>query len=349
MKTVTVRASRTYDVCIGPGLLDEAGERIRRAAPCERVMLVSDDTVNALWGDRAEKSLTDAGLRVDRFIFPHGEQSKTLDTYARLLGALCALEFTSSDVIAALGGGVTGDLAGFAAATYRRGVRCIQLPTTLLAAVDSSVGGKTAVDLPGGKNLCGAFHQPSLVLCDTKTLDTLPEEFFSDGCAEVIKYGVIADANLFERLNVPFRDGPEDVIARCVEIKRDVVARDEFDRGDRALLNFGHTFGHAVEHCSGYALSHGRAVAVGMAMITRAAVRRGLCSPDVENRLLALLEQVGLPVRTEIESISLLRAMLEDKKRRGDTIRLIVPREIGRAEIVSVKVAELPAWLEDGR
>ncbi|MDD6503238.1 MAG: 3-dehydroquinate synthase, partial [Oscillospiraceae bacterium] len=242
-------------------------------------------------------------------------------------------------------GGVTGDVSGFAAATYQRGISYIQIPTTLLAAVDSSVGGKTAIDLPAGKNLAGAFYQPGLVLCDYDTLNTLPEEVFTDGCAEVIKYGVIWDADFFEQLKSPIRPQIESVIARCVEIKRDVVQQDEFDTGIRGLLNFGHTIGHAVEKCSAYAVSHGSAVAIGMALMTKAAYLAGRCDEDCVDSVYAMLRQYGLPTRTEFAPDDLLAAMLSDKKRSGSKISLIVPERIGKCDIVKLPVEEMKAFL----
>ena len=286
MTTVPVKASREYEVRIGSGLLRGAGEVVRQVCGGEAVMLVCGDIVNGLYADGVQGSLEAAGFRVCRFVYPHGERSKTAQTYFSLLNALAENGLTRSDCIVALGGGVTGDLAGFAAATYQRGVHYVQIPTTLLAAVDSSVGGKTAIDLPAGKNLAGAFYQPSLVLCDYDTLNTLPEDVFTDGCAEVIKYGVIWSEGLFERLKAPIRPQLEMVIARCVEIKRDVVQQDEFDTGVRGLLNFGHTIGHAVEKCSDFAVSHGRAVAIGMALITKAAYLAGICEKPVWTRCL---------------------------------------------------------------
>jgi 3-dehydroquinate synthase len=203
MKTVTVSASKSYDILIGDGILSQAGEKIAAVCGGDSTLLAVDDTVNALYGDAAEQSLQKAGYKARRFVFPNGEQSKNLETYASLLTALAQANMSRSDVLVALGGGVTGDLAGFAAATYLRGIKLVQIPTTLLAMVDSSVGGKTAVDLPSGKNQVGAFYQPDIVICDYSTLKTLPEDFFLDGCAEVIKHGIILSAELFDLLKNP--------------------------------------------------------------------------------------------------------------------------------------------------
>ncbi len=349
MSIVTVRASRTYDIHIGRGLLETLGAQARKLGSAEKVCLVSETTVWPLYGPAAESSLKSAGFQVVSFVFPAGEQSKSGDTFLRLLDFLAQSRLTRSDLIVALGGGVVGDLAGFAAACFLRGIAFIQVPTTLLAAVDSSVGGKTAIDLPAGKNLAGAFCQPSLVLCDTAVLETLPLEVFRDGCAEVIKYGVLYDPALFAHLEERGLDfDREAVIRRCVELKRDVVMADERDTGARRKLNLGHTVGHGVEANSRFTLSHGKSVAIGMAIISRAAVKKGLCGPDTCRRIEALLTQFGLPTRTDDDAQTLYDYTLSDKKRTGNTIHLIVPRAIGDCAIVPVPVEELGSWIEAG-
>ena len=249
MRAVSISASHPYEVRIGSGLLSDLGAQLRGlfAAP-RSVMVVSDDTVSALYGPAAERSLRDAGFCPERFVFPHGERSKTLSTYAALQQALLTAGFTRSDLIVALGGGVAGDLAGFAAATYQRGIPYVQVPTTLLSAVDSSVGGKTAVNLPGGKNQVGAFHQPALVLCDPDLLHSLPPQEYQNGCGELVKYAMLSGDPLYSALlSEPVSRLPEQVISACVEIKRALVQSDEWDTGCRRLLNFGHTVGHAIE------------------------------------------------------------------------------------------------------
>ena len=258
MKTVTIHASRSYNIHIGSGLLAHLGSYARQLGKAQKVCIVSDSNVWPLYGSIASDSLEKARFEVMSFVFPAGEASKNGVTFLELLNVLAENRLTRSDLIVALGGGVVGDLAGFAAATYLRGIRYIQVPTTLLAAVDSSVGGKTAIDLPAGKNLAGTFYQPSLVLCDTDTLTTLPPEIFRDGCAEVIKYGVLYDPEMFAHLEAEgLSFHREDVIARCVELKRDVVMEDEFDTGARMKLNLGHTIGHGVEAKSHFGISHG--------------------------------------------------------------------------------------------
>jgi len=264
MKSICVKASNEYQVMIGRGLLPMLGEQIASVCKPQTVAIISDSTVWPLYGETAAKSIENAGFTVISFVFPAGEASKNGETYLQALNFLAEAKVTRTDCIVALGGGVVGDLAGFTAATYLRGVSYIQVPTTLLAAVDSSVGGKTAIDLPAGKNLCGAFYQPRLVLCDTDTLSTLPQDIFRDGCAEVIKYGILYDPVLFGHLEkTGLNFDREAVITRCVELKRDVVAEDEFDTGARMKLNLGHTIGHGVEARSNFSLSHGKSVSIG--------------------------------------------------------------------------------------
>ena len=277
------------------------------------------------------------------YVFPAGEESKNGTNFLRLLNFLAESKLTRSDMIVALGGGVVGDLAGFAAASFLRGIRFIQVPTTLLAAVDSSVGGKTAIDLPAGKNLAGAFCQPSLVLCDTDTLNSLPLDIFRDGCAEVIKYGVLYDPELFAHLEEKGLDfDREAVITRCVELKRDVVMEDEFNTGARMKLNLGHTIGHGVEARSHFGLSHGKSVAIGMAIVSRASG----CADT--SRILNILEKFGLPTATEYSVDDIYTYTLSDKKRSGGTVKLIVPQRIGDCAIVPTPVENLKSFIEAG-
>ena len=349
MKTVTVSASRRYDILIERGLLRRAGELVRGVTNAGTVMLVSDDSVWPLYGETVQKSLVDAGFSVCRFAFPHGESSKCAKTYLALLDALCENRLTRADAVVALGGGVAGDLTGFAASTYLRGIGFIQIPTTLLAMVDSSVGGKTAIDLPAGKNLAGTFYQPWLVLCDPDCLASLPDEIFRDGCAEVIKYAVLGNAPFFDELkNTPPHAQLEHIIETCVRMKRDIVAQDEFDRGQRQLLNLGHTFGHGIEACSGFSVSHGSAVAIGMAMIVRVAAQFGICEAETRDAVLTLLRQYGLPVDCTYAAEQMLGTILHDKKASGGSINLIVPTAVGRCEIRKTPAGDIPDWLRAG-
>ena len=343
------------------GLLDHAGEEIRAVTKAEAAALVAGKNVFPLYGERVRRSLEAAGLQVIPYVIEAGEGAKSLENYGSLLRFLSENRLSRSDVLVALGGGVTGDLTGFAAATYQRGIDYIQVPTTLLAMVDSSVGGKTAIDLPAGKNLAGAFCQPSLVLCDPLTLKTLPDDVFRDGCAEVIKYGVLYDRDFFLKLKAlaeTDRTGQslkqklakdlEEIIETCVSLKRDVVEQDEFDRGERKKLNLGHTFGHAIEHCSHYGQSHGSAVAAGMAIMARAAVRKGYMDEADARLLEETLQLYGLPVTTAYPAQQLAEAAMSDKKASQYAIDLVVPRNIGECELVRIETKDLQDWIEAG-
>ena len=342
MNIVSVKASRNYEVRIGGGLLATLGEKIPKTV--KKVCIVSESNVWPLHGQAATQSVTDAGFEVISFVFPAGEASKCGTTFLELVNFLAENCMTRTDLLLALGGGVVGDLTGFAAATFLRGIPFIQVPTTLLAAVDSSVGGKTAIDLPAGKNLCGAFYQPMLVLCDTDLLLTLPEDIFRDGCAEVIKYGILYDPALFAHLKEHGLDfDREAVITRCVELKRDVVAEDEFDTGARMKLNLGHTIGHGVEALSHFSLSHGKSVAIGMAIVARAA-----CDAPLRDEILDILNRFGLPTATTCSAEDIYTCTLSDKKRAGGTVNLIIPQSIGDCAIVPTPVAEVKAFIERG-
>ena len=349
MKTITVSASKAYCVHIGPGLLTGLGKEAAALIKPGKAAILSDSNVWPLYGKIATESLENAGFETVSYVFPAGESSKSGETYLSVLNFLAKNHITRSDCIIALGGGVVGDMAGFVAATFLRGIAYIQVPTTLLAAVDSSVGGKTAIDLPAGKNLAGAFYQPKLVLCDTHTLNTLPEDIFRDGCAEVIKYGVLYDPELFAHLEQQgLSFDREYVIARCVELKRDVVMEDEFDTGNRMRLNLGHTFGHGIEAMSNFTLSHGKAVAIGMAIISRTAAAFGICTADTKDSILALLRQFSLPVDTNCSAADIYRCALSDKKRSGGTVNLIIPERIGFCRIAPTPTQQLQTFLEAG-
>lgn len=349
LKRIHIEASHAYDILIGRGLLSRLGAIMAESVGVCTAAVIADDTVFSLYGEQTERALCAAGFRVLHFVFPHGEASKTLATYGRVLNALCEGGLTRSDVIVALGGGVVGDLAGFAAATYQRGIRFVQIPTTLLAMVDSSVGGKTAIDLDAGKNQAGCFHQPSLVVCDPELLATLPEEQYRCGCAEVIKYGVLGNAAFFEQLRqTPISEQLEHVIEVCITMKRDYVMADEFDFGDRRMLNLGHSVAHAIEACSDFNILHGQAVAIGMAVVVRAAVAKGICTEQTQRRLLAMLERYGLPYKTDLPLDALYRAARSDKKRSGATMQLIVPEEIGHCRIESIPTEKIRDWMLAG-
>jgi len=346
---ISVKASRCYDVAIGSDLLKNAGSMIAEVIrPC-KAAIVSDDNVFPLYGAKVEASLRAAGFETVSYVFPHGEASKCLATYGNVLNFLCNNKLTRSDIIVALGGGVVGDLAGFAAATYLRGIQFVQVPTTLLSMVDSSVGGKTAIDLDAGKNQAGCFYQPSLVICDIDTLSTLPEEEYRCGCAEVIKYGVLGNEKFFcELYDTPACEQLEHVITTCVGMKRDVVENDEFDRGERAKLNLGHTVGHAIEAESRFSMLHGTAVAAGMGIVTRAAATKGYCSQETADRVDAILKKYNLPCDTEYTLEQLSGHVLNDKKMSGKSLSLIVPEKIGACRVEKIPVSEFGSWLTAG-
>ncbi|MBE6768974.1 MAG: 3-dehydroquinate synthase [Ruminococcaceae bacterium] len=345
---IPVHTASPYTVTVGQDIVSESGEWLRDLhAPCT-VQLVTDDTVNTLYADTVEHSLTAAGFTVHRFVFPHGESSKTTATLVTLLERMAEQEITRQDVVAALGGGVVSDLAGFAAAVYLRGIPHVTFPTTLLSAVDAAVGGKTGVDLAAGKNLAGAFKQPLGVLCDTATFATLPPREIRNGMAETVKTAMLCDTDLFASL-----ENAEDLdltaaVARCIRYKAYVVEQDERDQGLRQLLNLGHTVGHAIEQCSDYTLAHGEAVAIGMAVIARAAARRGLCTDDTAARLICTLEAHGLPTGNPYTAEELRAVAMRDKKRRGDRLTLIVPLTVGECVLHDIPTAELAAWITEG-
>jgi 3-dehydroquinate synthase len=349
--------ARSYPIAIGDGLLAEA-TRLAAAIRGRHALIVTNDVVAPLYLERIEKTIRAGNekVQVSTLILPDGEAHKTLASAARVFDALAEMKANRDATIVALGGGVIGDLAGFAAACWMRGIAFVQLPTTLLAMVDSSVGGKTAVDLPQGKNLVGAFHQPRAVIADTGTLATLPVRELRAGFAEVIKYGALGDADFFARLehdvDALLSRAPEPLaatIAHCCAQKAGIVARDETEQGERALLNLGHTFGHAIETAMGYGgLLHGEAVGVGMVLAARLSANLGRAPAADTQRLVALLERFGLPteVPSGLDADRLIDLMQLDKKNLSGNLRLILWRGIGKADIVpDVDVAAIRAVL----
>ncbi len=347
--TVTVSTAHgSYDVVIGRKL--DIGERLKeliekRAASSAlpKVLLVMDDTVDDLYGEKTIESLTRAGFDVTLAIFEHGEEYKNMQTFEWILERAAEKSFTRTDIFAALGGGVVGDITGFASAVYLRGVDFIQIPTTVLAAVDSSVGGKTAIDLYGGKNLAGAFHQPIGVFLDLDTFNTLPAATKAEGMAEAIKYGMIRDESLLAEFE---KDDPDmaEICRRCIQIKADVVHIDEFDTGLRKILNFGHTPAHSIEKLSKYKVPHGNAVAIGMVIMTKLSQKLGLLPANEAaacERLLAILKRYNLPTSTEFSPAELAQAATVDKKRAGDLIDLVLLGSVGEAITKKYPVSEL--------
>jgi len=341
---VNVNASKNYDILIGRDLLKDTGELISPFMKTKTAVIVTDDRVASLYIEKVVASLNKSGIEAISFIFPNGEKSKNGETYLKLLNFMADNHICRKDIIIALGGGVVGDMTGFAAATYLRGVPFIQIPTTLLACVDSSVGGKTAIDLDRGKNLAGAFYQPSLVICDCDTLKTLDDENYKSGMAEVIKYAIIKDSDFYSYLLSKEQD-IEYIISVCTRLKSIIVNEDEFDTGLRQILNFGHTFGHAIEADSNFSLIHGFAVAIGMCLMAETAKNSGICSEETAEKIVAIIKKYGLPTEYDISKKKIATLMLSDKKVMGKTINMIVPKEIGECEILPVETEKLLDFL----
>lgn len=346
MTRLTVKAARPYDILVGRDLLGTSGALSREVNGGKRALIVTDSNIAPLYAKEAAASFDAAGYQTGIYVFPAGEQSKRLDTIAAIYSRLAAAGFTRGDLLVALGGGVTGDMTGFAAATWLRGIDFVQIPTSLLAQVDSSVGGKTGVDIPEGKNLVGAFWQPKRVIADIGTLSTLPPTFFADGLGEVVKYACIRDEKLFQLLesgDALNHTNLEDTIVRCIDIKHGVVERDEHEAGERKLLNFGHTLGHALERQYRYSgITHGFAVAVGMVNITEASESHGLTAPGTADRIKALLTKLHLPASDPVPLDTYLSGVAMDKKRAAGHIDLVLLRTIGDAFVYPVPMQELP-------
>lgn len=346
MKKLFVNAGSGYEILIEKGILSSCSEHIKNISRAKKVCIVSDTNVFPLYGATVKAQLEIAGFEVITYVFPAGESSKKPSTVMGIVEFLAENGLTRSDLVIALGGGVCGDMAGFAAAIYLRGIDYVQLPTSLLAQVDSSVGGKTAVDLPQGKNLCGAFHQPRLVIIDPLTLETLPPHFFSDGMAEAIKMGCIKSKSLFEKIeNENAKDIIEDIVFECVSLKAGVVERDEKEKGERALLNFGHTAGHAIERLHNFeTISHGEAVGIGMVIICTAGENNGLTADGCAKRIAAVLKKYKLPTEDENSLKSIVKAMNSDKKRTGSSTKFILIKDIGEGFIYPVNNADTESF-----
>ena len=345
MRQITVKASTKYEVYVGEGLLAETGSIVSREAGGSKALLITDTNVGPIYGQTVTDSLRASGYEVYVYVLEAGEQSKNLEIFSDIMRTMAERRLTRDDVVVALGGGVVGDMAGFSASAYMRGIKYVQVPTTILAAVDSSVGGKTGVDLPEGKNLVGAFYQPKAVICDTNTFATLPDRDESNGFAEVIKYAMIADAELIDDLD----DDISSIIMRCVKIKASVVEEDEFEAGTRKILNFGHTIGHALEKASGYSMYHGEAVAIGMAAMCNAAIKDGVCSHMTREKLVDALHKFNLPTEFNYDTDEIARNILSDKKAGNDGIDVIMPLNLGRCTIKHISFDELNELLEKAK
>lgn len=347
MKRIRVKTSREYSVIVGSGAVGALRDELSAVTSASRILVVTDDNVAPLHLDALVSLLH--GYDVHTLTLPNGEEHKTIDSVLSILSYLKEHAFDRDDAVIALGGGVVGDISAFSASIYMRGIDFINIPTTLLSQVDSSVGGKTGVDFGGAKNIVGSFYQPRLVICDTDYLKTLRGDVFADGCAEVIKYAFIGDGELLPVIEDGIEKNIDEIVYRCVNDKKLVVSRDEFDRGDRALLNFGHTIGHAVESLSGYTVSHGRGVAIGMSIITLAAERVGLCSAGIYDRLTKTLIANNLPTSTDTDTSALVDAIRNDKKKSGDRITAIIPTELCRCVTRKFSFDELHDLIEEAR
>ena len=331
-RTIHIDASAPYDVTVGNGILADIGNAVKDCLGCSRVALFTDDTVDRLYSGTVTESLQRAGIDCCSFVFTHGETEKDIATVTDFIRFMAGKGITRSDAVLALGGGVAGDMAGLSAALYMRGIRFVQIPTTLLAMVDSSVGGKTAVNIPEGKNLIGAFHQPAMVWCDTDTLKTLPRDILRDGYAEVIKYGVLFDNLFFRELSL--NSNIIDIVTKSVTFKQNVVEADEKDHGQRALLNFGHTIGHALEKLSGYSITHGEAVAAGMIRAALMGAAYGLadCSREIASKVREFGFRTGYPYSAS----DIFNAAMTDKKSNGKGITMIFPVTIGKCGLYDI-------------
>lgn len=343
--------SDSYSIVIERGLLDKVGEKIRPLTKAEKIAVITDDNVEELYGQRIQESLEKAGFACRIIAIPYGEESKNLRVLGDVYNALSEIGISRSDAIVTLSGGVPGDLGGFAAATYMRGIDFFQVPTTILAQIDSSVGGKVAVDLPAGKNLAGAFYQPKGVFIDPDLLKTLPIRYVHDGLAEAVKYGAIGDIELFEifenlKSEEELDRHMEEIILRSVLQKVRVVEQDEFDNGLRQTLNFGHTIGHAIERYFHYStFTHGEAVAIGMSLITEETERKGITEKGTASRLISVLQKLNLPTSIGLPGEEIIPRIMQDKKRRGDSITLVVLKQLGKCELLKVKVSELDQYI----
>ena len=352
MMTVNVRASKEYKVEIGDGIISKLGEMTKAVCPkAIKALIVSETNVAALYLDVVKAQLEGAGLEVVTYVFEAGEKSKNINEIAGMWDKMAEAGFTRTDLVVGLGGGVTTDMAGFAASTFLRGIDVIQVPTSLLAMVDASVGGKTGIDIPMGKNQVGAFWQPSLVLEDTSFLKTLPDDVFTEGMGEVTKYAFIMDEklmDLLEKQNGNIRDDAavlENVIGMCVADKAEVINEDENDNGRRQILNYGHTAGHVIERDSGFTKPHGICVAKGMGIFMDACVKEGTLSAEDAKRLKDLLTMYKLPVSDEITPEDIVKGAMNDKKKRGNTLSVILVNKIGQAEIKKMTAEEFLKFL----
>lgn len=345
MKKFAVSTARPYDIIIGKNILEKAGAYINTCLPPCRLCIITDSTVNSIYAQVVMTSLMEHGYQTSKIVFPAGEHSKNLTTYSNILEAMADEGLTRSDAVVALGGGVVGDLAGFAAATYMRGIPYIQIPTTYMAVIDASVGGKTGINLLCGKNLAGAFWQPSMVFCDYHTFDSLPPAKLMDGIAEAVKCAAVSEESLLPHIR---KKDYEYVIERCVSIKKSIVEADERDTGLRQILNFGHTVGHGIEKLSSFSVSHGQAVAKGLIVEARAAYRFGLAPVDIASPLQDILAEMGFDLSVDYSPEEIYQYALMDKKIMGDKITMVIPESLGKCRLHKISLSELQKFIRLG-
>lgn len=346
MRRIKVKTSREYSVLVGSGAVENISSELSGILKAKRVMIVSDDNVAPLHLEKLKTKL-ESSFECFTHILKNGEEHKNIDAVLGILSHMQEKEFDRNDAVVALGGGVVGDISAFSASIYMRGIDFVNIPTTLLSQVDSSVGGKTGVDFGGAKNIVGSFYQPRLVICDTDYLKTLPENIFADGCAEVIKYAFINDSELLKVIEDGIKKNIDDIVYRCVSDKNDVVSNDEFDRGLRGLLNFGHTIGHAVESLSSYKISHGSAVSIGMRIVTEAFEKANICEKGVAEKLVSVLKANNLPLECGYSAEDITNAVRKDKKKSGDSISVIVPKELCKCEIEKMSFEKLYSIIKE--
>lgn len=343
MKKYEISTVNPYSIYVGEGIMSDSGKLLSEILePC-KIAIITDTNVNGLYSQVFITSLIEHGFEVSKIIFPAGEHSKNINTYSNLLEALADEGISRSDAIAALGGGVVGDISGFAAATYMRGIKYIHVPTSFVASIDSSIGGKTGINLLSGKNLAGAFWQPSLVICDPKVLETLPESQLFEGVAEAIKIGITSDSGLIDKV---LKREYTYVIERAISIKKSIVEADELDVGLRQILNFGHTIGHCIEKASSYSISHGNAVAKGMAAEAKASALMGFTSQETANEIAEILEKAGFDLSIDYKLDDLYHYALLDKKISKGKITIVVPNKVGQCHLAKISVPELRAFFE---
>lgn len=350
MRKINIRVPEEYQVLIKKNILEDISDYLNQKS-YGSYFILTDEKVDRLYGDRFEAILKKTGKKIIKYLVSEGEDSKSLGVLEEVLEFMAEKQITRSDLLIAFGGGVVGDIGGFTAGVFQRGMDYIQVPTTLLAAVDSSVGGKTAINLKAGKNLVGLFKQPSAVICDPQLFKSLNTLDFSCGLAEIIKYSILFDEDLFERLQEPLSpdsDDLEETIEKCVKMKAKIVIEDEFDYGKRQLLNLGHTIGHAIEKLSQFKINHGHAVAMGIGIMARACERKGLSSKETTRQIEELLRVNSLPINTEYLPSELIRVCKKDKKRIGNSINIVIIKDIANCEILAVDFNELENIIELG-